>query len=99
MVNDDLTLARVLLDGFIRGDNGQQYLDNEREARRALVRLLRSDTPLDRDVRDGLAALFDPDNELRIAITGVIPGEGQLLGGFTPNDRKRQTSPGGDRRL
>ena len=39
-------------------------------------------------MRDGLAALFDPDNELRIAITGVIPGEGQLLGGFTPNDRK-----------
>jgi hypothetical protein len=87
MVNDDLTLARVLLDGFIK-DNGPESLDDEREARRALVRLLRSDTPLDRDVRDGLAALFDPDNELRIAITGVIPGEGQLLGGFTPNDRK-----------
>jgi len=87
MVNDDLTLARVLLDGFIR-DNEQKYLDDEREARRALVRLLRSDAPLDRDVRDGLAVLFDPDNELRIAITGVIAGEGQLLGGFTPNDRK-----------
>ena len=40
MVNDDLTLARVLLDGFIR-DNQQKYLDDEREARRALVRLLR----------------------------------------------------------
>jgi hypothetical protein len=32
MVNDDLTLARVLLDGFIK-DNGQEYLDDEREAR------------------------------------------------------------------
>ena len=39
-------------------------------------------------MRDGLAVLFDPHNELRIAITGVIAGEGQLLGGFTPNDRK-----------
>jgi len=87
MVNDDLTHARVLLEGFI-GNDEQKYLDDEREARRALVRLLRGDAPLDRDVRDGLAALFDPDNELRIAITGVIPGEGQLLGGFTPNDRK-----------
>lgn len=87
MVSDDLTLARVLLEGFI-GNDEQKYLDDERKARRALVRLLRSDAPLARDVRDALAALFDPDNELRIPMTGVIPGECQLPSGFTPNDRK-----------
>jgi hypothetical protein len=86
-VNDDLTLARVLLDGFF-ADSEQKYLDDEREARRALVRLLRSEAPLERDVRDALAALFDPDNEVRIPITGIIAGECRLLDGFTPNDRK-----------
>jgi hypothetical protein len=85
MANDDLILARVLLAGFVE-NNQQKYLDDEREARQALVRLLRSEAPLDRDVRDALAALFDPDNELRI--TGVIPGECQLMDWYTPNDRK-----------
>ncbi len=50
------------------------------------MRLLRSDAPLHRDLRDGLAALFDPDNELRII--GHIPGEGTLGDHHTPNDRK-----------
>jgi hypothetical protein len=36
MVSDDLTLARVLLEGFI-GNDEQKYLDDERKARRALV--------------------------------------------------------------
>jgi hypothetical protein len=35
--------------------------DEERVARRVLVQLLRSDRPLSRELRDLLAALFDPD--------------------------------------
>jgi hypothetical protein len=35
--------------------------DEEREARRILAELLRSDEPLSRELRDLLAALFDPD--------------------------------------
>ena len=40
-----------------------EYLrgDGEREARRTLANLLRSDEPLSRELRDLLAALFDPD--------------------------------------
>jgi hypothetical protein len=68
MPRSDLQLARMLLDGFV--DEGHQgklrskYLKRgeplELEARAAMARLLRSKGPLDAQLRQHLADLFDP---------------------------------------
>jgi hypothetical protein len=63
-----LILARVLLGGFIKEDKRglphKKYLiknsADEQEALATLASILRSRDPLDRDLRDMLAALFDP---------------------------------------
>jgi hypothetical protein len=67
-VSQDILLAYGLLDGSLdfdrRGLPREQYLKEgsveEKEAREAISRLLRSPSPLDRQVREMLAALFDP---------------------------------------
>jgi hypothetical protein len=64
----DLTLATALLIGFVeRGRQGSlrnKYFEKrsteDRHAREAIVRLLRSEFPLDRLLRMHLADLFDP---------------------------------------
>jgi hypothetical protein len=66
--DQDLQLARVLLAGFVeedrRGNRRTKYLEkgshDEMEARQAIGRLLRSNRPLDRQLRGELADLFDP---------------------------------------
>ncbi len=68
MSDSDLRLARALLDGFVernaRGRLRTDYLKRaspeELNARRAMARLLRGDQPLDRQLRESLAGLFDP---------------------------------------
>ena len=59
---DDLALARTLLGGFLKNGH-HHYLDpgDEGRARKALVRELLSERPLDRDLRVMLAAMFGPD--------------------------------------
>jgi hypothetical protein len=69
MSESDLQLARMLLGGYLessaRGKLRSVYLkegsSREQDARRAISRLLRSDAPLDRQLRTVLAHLFDPD--------------------------------------
>jgi len=69
MSNSDLLLARILLEGSVerdaRGKLRTKYLKEgsreERDARRALASLLRSDVPLDGQLRTSLAHLLDPD--------------------------------------
>lgn len=68
MSNSDLQLAWTLLNGFVdevRQRPETQYLvkgcAEEVEARRTIARLLRSNYPLDRQLREHLADLFDPD--------------------------------------
>jgi hypothetical protein len=75
-MSSDETLIRVLLHGFVALDkNGlprQEYLkpggEEERTARAALARHLRSDAQLSREQRDQLAKLLDvdPENDRRI---------------------------------
>jgi hypothetical protein len=67
-----------------------KYLDEseERDARRALVILLCSDGPLDRDMRCALAALFDPGDTF-LACAPYVPHERKLVIQF--RDRKRRT--------
>jgi hypothetical protein len=68
MQDSDLQLARMLLDGFVEeGHEGRRrtkYLGKgsatELEARTAMARLLRRTAPLDNEVREHLANLFDP---------------------------------------
>ena len=68
MSGSDLQLARMLLGGYCdqdrRGRLRSRYLkegsQEEVDARRAIARLLRSNAPLDRQLRTGLAGLFDP---------------------------------------
>jgi hypothetical protein len=68
MANSDLELAVHLLHGRIEEDAGGRfrwvYLEEgtarERDARRALAKLLRSKDPLDEQIRYWLAGLFDP---------------------------------------
>jgi hypothetical protein len=68
MANSDLELALHLLHGRIEEDAGGRlrtvYLEEgtalERDARRALAKLLRSKDPLDEEIRFWLAGLFDP---------------------------------------
>jgi hypothetical protein len=64
---EDLSAARALLDGYIEKDGKARRLKywkrgsaEEALARKALARLLRSDVPLDRQLRGQLADLFDP---------------------------------------
>jgi hypothetical protein len=65
----DPQLARELLGGYCdqdrRGRLRSRYLkegsQEEVDARRAIARLLRSNDPLDRQLRTALAGLFDPD--------------------------------------
>src|SRR6516162_2516430 len=69
MPGSDLQLARELLGGYCdqdrRGRLRSRYLkegsQEEVDARRAIARLLRSNDPLDRQLRTALAGLFDPD--------------------------------------
>lgn len=69
MSESDLPLARALLDGYVdedrRGRRRSKYFKRgsreELDARRAMARLLRSKNPLERQLRDSLAGLFDPD--------------------------------------
>jgi hypothetical protein len=69
MSRSDLLSARALLDGYVdqdhRGGRRSKYYKKgsreELDARRAMARLLRSKNPLDRQLRDSLAGLFDPD--------------------------------------
>ena len=72
MSDGDAEAARRLLGGFIVTDKRnrlhRKYLKErsakERNARRAIARLLRSKEPLDRQLRVSLADLFDPDDPL-----------------------------------
>jgi hypothetical protein len=61
----DWELAGRLIAGWLDGNGKHQYLKpgskEEREARRAMTRVLRSDEPLPWEVRSWLAMLFDPD--------------------------------------
>jgi hypothetical protein len=64
-MKSDLQLARELLIGYLeptQGRSRRKYLKGpkEDEARKALARLLRSDPPLDRELRQHLADLVDP---------------------------------------
>ena len=69
MPGSDLQLAWMLLGGYVdvdhRGRCRSRYLkkgsQEEVDARRAIARLLRSNGPLDRQLRTNLANLFDPD--------------------------------------
>ena len=69
MMNDDLQLARMLLNGFVEEDSHgrphSKYFEEgsaeETEARKALARILRSNNCLDRQLRTHLAELFDID--------------------------------------
>ena len=69
MSQSDLPLAWALLDGYVeedlQGRRRTKYLKpgdpDELDARRALARLLRSSAPLERQLRDSLAGLVDPD--------------------------------------
>jgi hypothetical protein len=66
---DDLSEARALVGGYVeedaKGRRRSKYLmpgsDEERSARQALARVLRGSDPLERQLRDSLAGLFDPD--------------------------------------
>jgi hypothetical protein len=89
MSESDLQLARKLLDGYLErsaiGKLRSVYLkersSREQDARRAISRLLRSNAPLDRQLRTVLAGLFDPDPppwEQRI-IRLVKRGRGRLI--------------------
>jgi hypothetical protein len=84
-MTDDEHLAEEFLGGQIR-DNGEhwshQYLepgsDQEREARQALVRLLRSGLPLSSVIRWRLAALFDPAHTAEAREIEVKPRRGGI---------------------
>jgi hypothetical protein len=87
-------LARKLLNGFVeerRRRPENRYLAKgcaeEVEARKAIARLLRSKHPLDPELRDHLANLFDPDllSEQR-TIEFVFRRQG------TPTDHIRNTA-------
>lgn len=71
-----LMLAKVLLDGFTdydaRGLPFKKYIADETEARHAIARLLREGEPLDWDLREKLAALFDPDTHPAIAERKIV---------------------------
>jgi hypothetical protein len=77
----DLALSVALLNGILRRRPIRfEYLagKTEKEARRALARLLRSDRPLDELLRYALASLFDPDPDKPFACSfGIASG---LLG-------------------
>src|SRR5262245_44020862 len=67
MPGSDLQLATMLLIGFVDRERRRlstKYLEKgcpeEVEARRAIARLLRSKAPLDAQLREHLADLFDP---------------------------------------
>ena len=70
MSDSDLQSVRALLDGYVeedlQGRRRTKYLKpgdpDELDARRALARLLRSSAPLERQLRDSLAGLVDPDS-------------------------------------
>jgi len=95
MSQSDLQLAWALLDGYVdqdhRGRRHSKYFKrgsrDELDARRAIARLLRSKNPLERQLRDSLAALFDPDppewEQRKIEI--VFQGRGK------PRDHVRNT--------
>ena len=67
MANDpyDYTLVNVLLTGFTdfdeRGLPAKKYVHDDSEARQAIARLLRNDEPLPAQLRECLAALFEPE--------------------------------------
>jgi hypothetical protein len=67
MSHEDLQLATMLLIGFVvedRGFRSQNLVEghpDELAARRAMVRQLRSELPLDIQLREHLANLFDPE--------------------------------------
>jgi len=87
MSNSDLPSARALLDGFVKQDSRgrlrQTYLRagtrEEKDARRALANLLRTDGNLDRGLRDSLANLFEPDPPVQRKIQIVNRGRGKLV--------------------
>jgi hypothetical protein len=62
----DLERARLLLIGYVNEGKGRMRTrhlpegEQADQARRAMARLLRSDRPLDRELREHLADLFDP---------------------------------------
>jgi hypothetical protein len=73
MTNSKLQLARTLLSGYVERDKRKRlrskYLKpespEELKARQALAKLLRSNNPLDRQIRTFLANLVDPDPRQR----------------------------------
>jgi hypothetical protein len=73
-----LMLAKVLLGGYIendaRGLPRQKYLakDAELEARSALASILRNQKPLDHDLREKMAALFDPAPDTHTAVDRMM---------------------------
>jgi hypothetical protein len=84
MSNEDLQLARILLGGFVEDRQGRlssEYLKkgsaDELRARKALARLLRDRGPLDRQLREHLADLFDPPKGERRKIQIVGHGQGR----------------------
>jgi hypothetical protein len=64
-----LNLLLGIKDGYGRRLPARRYLQynsqEEREARIALARLLRSNVPIDKSIRRGLANLFDPPRTTR----------------------------------
>jgi hypothetical protein len=87
MVNSDLELAEALLRGTIEQDAGGRLRSaclvegtaRERDARRALAKLLRSKEPLDENIRFLLAGLLDSQaaglEQRKISFTYRNPGK------------------------
>jgi hypothetical protein len=92
-LTDDEKLALELLIGSVakdeRGLPFRRYLVDEREARRAIVRLFESEAPLHPMLRGWLAILFEPDG--RYSKNWSWGGERQLMFRFRKQGRHRDT--------
>jgi hypothetical protein len=95
MPNTDLALARTLLGGYTATSKSglpeNRYLNEaeEREGRKALANILRDTTPLDRDLRYLLAALFSPEGAHKEEHADPHRVERKLV--FKFRSRKRRT--------
>jgi hypothetical protein len=104
MSDDDETLAHMWLCGYVSENKAglfeKHYLDSkgeakeralDRDARAALARLLLSDKPVPRDIREGLAAVIDPKPNDYPAGDRVIVGL-KFRTTSKPPDRVRDTA-------
>jgi hypothetical protein len=91
-LTDDEKLALELLIGsWAKDERGlpfRKYLVDERESRQVIAKLLRSEAPLHRDLRDYLAILFDPNDR---DANGWLGGERQLVFRFRKRGRRRDS--------